>query len=640
MQSKSAAAMRNALRSSARSISAAVNSSSSSGGYSGRALAAAASLGTIGGIIIGDQDQRLRKRVLPSGGFQACGCDATPLTEAQQQLQGKLNGIVGSKYVTPSVTMRGSRLGKGVAMLNIQPGTLGEAVKVLEACTAAGVAILPQGANTSLTGGSVPRDDASDRPCVVINMRRLKKLLPVGKDGKQVLCFSGTGIFDLQEVLKNDYNRDSHSVLGSIFLNPSVAAGVAYGSGGTQIRKGPAYTERALFCKIGADGKVELVDTLGLKSKDSHAVKFLDSTTSLDEEDLDPACKAPASFPDYAKNVIKLDDSVARYNADLSGIDCNRSEGKVMILATLHDTFPMPAKSRLAWVSCKDFETAQNLKREVCLKEGAMSKSCEYMNRDTFEAVDKAGRILIKMIEVVGMKNLEYLWNINLFIQGLPIPFAGIISDKFLWWFNNILPKSLPVELQQLGEKYDHHMLMEFAEYSDGEMEALVERLNKFQASAPKGAVQYHMCDDPFHKSRATLFRFAVAPAFRTFAIGLGKQGLSIDYALPKSWKEYPNLPEKEYPMSKRLVYSHFGCNVYHEDFVFDNDIDVHKAKKAIKKAVEATGGKLPAEHGHGTEYAAPGDKQEQWMKIDPTNTMNPGVGGTSFKKNYAPCMC
>ena len=56
-------------------------------------------------------------------------------------------------------------------------------------------------------------------------------------------------------------------MLGSIFLNPSVAAGVAYGSGGTQIRKGPAFTERALYCRVKADGAVELVDTLGLKVK-------------------------------------------------------------------------------------------------------------------------------------------------------------------------------------------------------------------------------------------------------------------------------------------------------------------------------------------------------------------------------------
>lgn len=33
-------------------------------------------------------------------------------------------------------------------------------------------------------------------------------------------------------------------------------------------------------------------------------------------------------------------------------------------------------------------------------------------------------------------------------------------------------------------------------------------------------------------------------------------------------------------------------------------------------------GGKLPAEHGHGTEYAAPRETRERWMKADPSNTM------------------
>ena len=41
-------------------------------------------------------------------------------------------------------------------------------------------------------------------------------------------------------------------------------------------------------------------------SKDTHAIKFLDSATSLDEADLDPACKAPASFPNYAKDRAHL----------------------------------------------------------------------------------------------------------------------------------------------------------------------------------------------------------------------------------------------------------------------------------------------------------------------------------------------
>ena len=38
----------------------------------------------------------------------------------------------------------------------------------------------------------------------------------------------------------------------------------------------------------------------------------------------------------------------------------------------------------------------------------------------------------------------------KLFIESIPVPFSSIICDKFLWWFNNILPKSLPKELQQL----------------------------------------------------------------------------------------------------------------------------------------------------------------------------------------------
>ena len=51
---------------------------------------------------------------------------------------------------------------------------------------------------------------------------------------------------------------ESHSVLGSIFLNPTTAAGVAFGSGGTQLRKGPVYTERLLYARVNDKGRVEV----------------------------------------------------------------------------------------------------------------------------------------------------------------------------------------------------------------------------------------------------------------------------------------------------------------------------------------------------------------------------------------------
>ena len=68
----------------------------------------------------------------------------------------------------------------------------------------------------------------------------------------------------------------------------------------------------------------------------------------------------------------------------------------------------------------------------------------------------------------------------------------------------------------------------------------------------------------------------------------------------------------------------------------FGNGVDVHAVKANLKKSVEQNcGGKLPAEHGHGTEYHAPPPTQKRWKAMDPTNVLNPGVGGLSTRRNY-----
>ena len=65
-----------------------------------------------------------------------------------------------------------------------------------------------------------------------------------GQDMLAYLGLAGVGLAQLQKWLNKCFpDRESHSVLGSTFLNPTTAAaGVAFGSGGTQCRKGPAYT--------------------------------------------------------------------------------------------------------------------------------------------------------------------------------------------------------------------------------------------------------------------------------------------------------------------------------------------------------------------------------------------------------------
>mmetsp|Transcript_95001 Transcript_95001/g.198543 ORF Transcript_95001/g.198543 Transcript_95001/m.198543 type:complete len:669 (+) Transcript_95001:107-2113(+) len=606
-------------------------------GYSLGALLATGVVGLAGGVALSNADAHSRQIRYPPAQLRAC-CEA-PISEDQKQLASKLSDVVGSGNVRQHYSQKGSRLGRGTALAHVSPGTLEEAVKVLELCTAANVAVLPQGANTSLTGGAVPRNEALDRPTVVLCLRRLNKIMPID-DGKRVLCFAGAGIYDLKEKLEKEYHRDSHSVLGSIFLNPTVAAGVAYGSGGTQIRKGPSWTERALFAKVKSDGSIEIVNTLGLKDG-GDAIKFLDGKTELKPEDIDQKSKGACSWPDYGKTVRAYNESsVSRSNADTTGLECCRSEGKVMILATMHDTHVIPEKTQLVWVACSDFQDAHELKRKVALRgEDCMSKTCEYMNKEVYNGVDRAGRILVKMIEIVGMQRLEPLWNLKLLIETIPLPFTNIICDKFLWWFNNIIPHPLTPELRSLGTEFEHHLLMELSEYSPGEVDRLRGALDEFVATRPAGSIKYEVLEGK-PANRANLWRFVVAPAFRTYCIGVGLPGLSIDYALPKNFREYPTLPEEQYPINKRWVYSHFGCNVYHEDLVFEPQVDVEHAKHDIKHAVEGTGGRLPAEHGHGTEYKAPKAMQDRWKKSDPLNVMNPGVGGTSSYKDYADRPC
>lgn len=125
--------------------------------------------------------------------------------------------------------------------------------------------------------------------------------------------------------------------------------------------------------------------------------------------------------------------------------------------ATIHDTFPMPQESKLVWISCKDFATANLLKRKVALlgvftpwkfsqwgsirlnnikieddlitsvptcsplswnirlaSPTYLPKQFEYIARDQFDCCDQAGRGMIKLIEMVGMSNLGALWNFKL----------------------------------------------------------------------------------------------------------------------------------------------------------------------------------------------------------------------------------
>ncbi|HUD30220.1 MAG TPA: FAD-binding protein, partial [Novosphingobium sp.] len=174
-----------------------------------------------------------------------------------------LRAAVGKRHVltSPRATTRyrkGYRTGEGPAIAVVRPGTLVEMWRAASACVAADVSIIMQASNTGLTGGSTP--DGADYPggLVIISTTRLDALRVIGR-GEQVLCLPGTTLYALEQALR-PYGREPHSVIGSSCLGASVVGGVCNNSGGSLIRRGPAYTQLALFGEVRADGMLRLVN--------------------------------------------------------------------------------------------------------------------------------------------------------------------------------------------------------------------------------------------------------------------------------------------------------------------------------------------------------------------------------------------
>ena len=76
----------------------------------------------------------------------------------------------------------------------------------------------------------------------------------------------------------------------------------------------------------------------------------------------------------------------------------------MLILASLHDTFPQPHSVKTVWVTCRHYEDAAALRREVILASpGDLPISAEYMDRNSMDLVDSAGRAL-----VLGIRTLPH----------------------------------------------------------------------------------------------------------------------------------------------------------------------------------------------------------------------------------------
>jgi FAD/FMN-containing dehydrogenase len=118
---------------------------------------------------------------------------------ATDALRSHLRGVVGGNHVLDEPGLRApyetdwTRRWTGQARLVVRPGDTAEVAAVLRHCSAAGVPVVPQGGNTGLVGGGVPRGGE-----VVLSLTRLAGIDEVDASSGQVTVGAGATLAAVQ----------------------------------------------------------------------------------------------------------------------------------------------------------------------------------------------------------------------------------------------------------------------------------------------------------------------------------------------------------------------------------------------------------------------------------------------------------
>lgn len=529
-------------------------------------------------------------------------------------------------------SFRGS-LGQAVAV--VRPETLLELWKALQTCVKHDAAVIMQAQNTSLTDGATP-DSGYDRPVVVINTLKLDGIQLLD-GGKQIVSLPGGTLSRLERLLK-PLGREPHSVIGSSCVGASIVGGVCNNSGGSLVRRGPAYTELALYAQVDAAGKLELVNHLGIRLGETPE----EILTRLQNADYGPADiepeGGPASDTGYADRVRDIDaPSAGRFNADPTHLhEASGSAGKLCVFAVRLDTFPADPDPVVYYVGTNDPAVLTGLRRLLLGQMKALPIEGEYINRDYFDACRRYGRDTFLMVHYLGAEIMPRFFALKRSLDAslgrlkfLPHDFV----DRVIQALSTLWPEMLPKRVRAYRDRYEHHLMLKVSQQSTRETEAILAALlggehgGWFRCTQDEG-------------ERAFLNRFVAGGAITRYRIMHQKDiagVLSLDVALRRNDDAWyaPFPPEISDQFHAQLHCAHFLCHVFHQNYVIKKGVDMAALKVRMLEHLEARGAQYPAEHNVGHLYAARPAQVAFYRRLDPTNSMNPGIGKTTKLKDW-----
>ncbi|WP_206240415.1 D-lactate dehydrogenase [Novosphingobium terrae] len=554
-----------------------------------------------------------------------------------------LQGIVGSRYLLTGdrKTERyrtGFRFGSGKALAVVVPGSLVELWKLVNACAKAGVIIIMQAANTGLTGGSTPDGDTYDRDIVIISTTRLQGIQLIRR-GTQAICLPGSRLFELEE-LTAKIGREPHSRIGSSCIGASILGGICNNSGGALIHRGPAYTEMALYARITPEGGVELVNHLGVAlGNEPEAMLARLDAGDLDEGAIKDDATRACSDHGYQQHVRQVDaDTPARFNNDPRHLhEAAGSGGHVVVFAVRLDTFPREDDIVDFYVGTNDPAELTALRRTILTTFAELPIQGEYIHRSAFRLTERYGKDTFLAIRYLGAKHLPRLFA----LKGRFDAFFGRLSwgphdlsDRIMQAAVALLPRHLPERMRDFDRRFEHHLMLRMGG------KGIVEARTLLSQVFPTRTGEWFECTKD-EGEKAFLHRFAVAGAsirYRALHRDLVADIVALDVALRRDdqdWNEH--LPED---IARRIVgistCGHFFCHVFHRDYFLKKGEDPVAFEHAMLRLLDTRGAEYPAEHNVGHLYPAKEALKEHYRALDPTNSLNPGIGLTSKLANWA----
>lgn len=562
------------------------------------------------------------------------------LSHVDPNVLSQLQKLVGKAYVLTDDQhtrqyRQGRRFGEGHVLAVVCPGTLLEQWQVLQVSIAANCIVIMQAANTGLTGGSTPYGEDYDRPVIIMSTRRLKGIQVIHQ-GKQVVCLPGATLDNLEQILK-PYQREPHSVIGSSCIGASVLGGVCNNSGGALVRRGPAYTELALYAQVDDQGQLRLINHLGIDlGQTPEEILSRLEQQQYQVSDIQHDATRQASDQRYAHDVTQVDaDSPARFNADPSRLfEASGSAGKVCVFAVRLDTYEKVA-SDVFYIGSNDANDLTAIRRYLLTSLPSLPIAGEYIHRDAYRIGEKYGKDTFLFIEKFGTANVPKAFALKDKVDGFLEKFKiKGLTDHLLQALTFFLPNHLPKRMTEFHDQYEHHLILRVENNSKDQTEQF---LKEYFAVHQTG--HYFLCDEEEGR-KAFLHRFAIAGAairYRDTHRSEVEDIVAVDIALRRNDRDWvEQLPaDMEQKILHKLYYGHFFCHVFHQDYIVKKGVDPLAMEHQMWTLLDARRAEYPAEHNVGHLYIAKPALANFYQKLDPTNSFNVGIGHTSKLKYW-----